>query len=83
MALEILSSLPLYQRRPPQFPRSSPGQPQAGPQVLTALHPEDKGPTWLSRQPAVVGEAPAAGRDQVDFEKEETERIQGWLGYSL
>lgn len=32
--------------------------------------------------PAAVGETPAAGRNQVDFEKEETE-ARGWLGHSL
>jgi hypothetical protein len=51
-----LSSLPASdQRRPTQFPLSSPGQPQAGPQVLTVLHPQDKGPTWLSCQLWLVG----------------------------
>ena len=32
--------------------------------------------------PAAVGETPVAGRNQVDFEKEETE-ARGWLGHSL
>lgn len=32
--------------------------------------------------PAAVGETPVAGRNQVDFEKEETE-AEGWLGHSL
>lgn len=32
--------------------------------------------------PAAVGETPAMGRNQVDFEKEETE-ARGWLGHSL
>lgn len=36
----------------------------------------------LAFMPAAVGETPAAGRNQVDFEKEETE-ARGWLGHSL
>lgn len=36
----------------------------------------------LTFMPAAVGETPAAGTNQVDFEKEETE-ARGWLGHSL
>lgn len=36
----------------------------------------------LAFMPAAVGETPAAGRNHVDFEKEETE-ARGWPGHSL
>lgn len=36
----------------------------------------------LASTPAVAGETPAASRNQVDFEKEETD-TSGWLGHSL
>lgn len=81
IALEILNSLPLYQRKPTQSPRVIS-------RAAPSWAPSADCPPSLGQRPnlafmtAVVGETPAAGRNQVDFEKEETE-ARGWLGHSL